>query len=212
MLGSVFFFQPLGQLAATLVALVVTASFKSSLTAGFQSSATENSSSDLYTYNCYQDQHCVRTVDMMWRIVIGLGAVPPVLALWFRLAILESPRYTADVLNENIKAYEHIHWMGLGDNIDWKQSPNAVPDSSVIQPSLRGHATGPEGHENGGPTAHGAFVGPSAGVPNENATDPDEKGHFLFEYENIKDYYWTRGHGWTLFACSLCWFCVDLPF
>jgi hypothetical protein len=30
--------------------------------------------------------------------------------------------------------------------------------------------------------------------------------------EDINHYYGTLGHGWTLFACSLCWFCVDLPF
>jgi PHS family inorganic phosphate transporter-like MFS transporter len=112
MLSSVFFFQPLGQLAATLVALVVTASFKSSLTAGFKSNTGESLSGALYTFNCYQDQYCFRTVDIMWRIIIGLGAVPPVLALWFRLVILESPRYTADVLNENVQAYRQIHFMG----------------------------------------------------------------------------------------------------
>ncbi|EIW69559.1 phosphate:H+ symporter [Tremella mesenterica] len=44
----------------------------------------------------------LRSVDQCWRFVIGLGAVPGAIALYFRLTIPETPRYTMDV-ERNIK-------------------------------------------------------------------------------------------------------------
>jgi PHS family inorganic phosphate transporter-like MFS transporter len=36
-------------------------------------------------------------VDYCWRILIGLGCVPGVIALYFRLTIPETPRFTMDI-------------------------------------------------------------------------------------------------------------------
>ena len=36
-------------------------------------------------------------IDQMWRILIGLGCVPGVIALYFRLTIPETPRFTMDI-------------------------------------------------------------------------------------------------------------------
>ncbi len=36
-------------------------------------------------------------VDYMWRLLIGLGCVPGAVALYFRLTIPETPRFTMDV-------------------------------------------------------------------------------------------------------------------
>lgn len=36
-------------------------------------------------------------VDYMWRLLIGLGCVPGVVALYFRLTIPETPRFTMDI-------------------------------------------------------------------------------------------------------------------
>ena len=36
-------------------------------------------------------------VDRIWRIIIGLGCVPAVVALYFRLTIPETPRFTLDI-------------------------------------------------------------------------------------------------------------------
>ena len=47
----------------------------------------------------------------MWRVIIGFGAVPGCIALYFRLTIPETPRYTFDVSrdiqkgDEDTKAY-----------------------------------------------------------------------------------------------------------
>ncbi|KAG2358434.1 phosphate transporter [Suillus spraguei] len=40
---------------------------------------------------------CVVPVDYTWRLLIGLGCVPGVVALYFRLTIPETPRFTMDV-------------------------------------------------------------------------------------------------------------------
>jgi PHS family inorganic phosphate transporter-like MFS transporter len=39
----------------------------------------------------------VDSVDPIWRLVIGLGCVPGVIALYFRLTIPETPRFTLDI-------------------------------------------------------------------------------------------------------------------
>lgn len=41
-------------------------------------------------------------VDFMWRLLIGLGCVPGAIALYFRLTIPETPRFTMDV-ERNVK-------------------------------------------------------------------------------------------------------------
>ncbi|KAG1732772.1 major facilitator superfamily domain-containing protein [Suillus occidentalis] len=40
---------------------------------------------------------CVVPVDYTWRLLIGLGCVPGVVALYFRLTIPETPRFTMDI-------------------------------------------------------------------------------------------------------------------
>ncbi|KAK9344094.1 major facilitator superfamily domain-containing protein [Lipomyces starkeyi] len=85
-MGAVFANQGWGQLAAAIVALCVTAGYKQTLSAA--------TSAALCTADC-------RTAnDRMWRILIGLGAVPACVALYFRLTIPETPRYTFDVSRE----------------------------------------------------------------------------------------------------------------
>ena len=47
-----------------------------------------------------------RSVDQIWRWVLGLGLIPAVLALLLRLHTPESPRYTLDVIQDTSKAFE----------------------------------------------------------------------------------------------------------
>ena len=44
----------------------------------------------------------MNSVDYMWRLLIGLGCVPGVVALYFRLTIPETPRFTMDI-ERNVK-------------------------------------------------------------------------------------------------------------
>jgi len=82
--------QGLGQLAASLMALIVVVAYKS----------------ELETVKTVADCSgtCVESVDRMWRLLIGFGGVPGWFALYYRLTIPETPRYTFDVLYDVEKA------------------------------------------------------------------------------------------------------------
>ncbi|RAK96960.1 MFS general substrate transporter [Aspergillus ibericus CBS 121593] len=54
------------------------------------------------------DGVCQLAVDKMWRVVIGFGAVPACVALYYRLTIPETPRYTFDVARDLLKADEDV--------------------------------------------------------------------------------------------------------
>lgn len=73
MLATVFMCQPVGQLLATLVPLIAVYAARNSL--------PHNST--------VCDGDCTRTLDIIWRLVLGLGAVPAAASLWFRLTIIE---------------------------------------------------------------------------------------------------------------------------
>ncbi|GAB1210794.1 acid phosphatase pho5 [Aspergillus pseudonomiae] len=90
MMGAVFAMQGFGQFGAAIVALIVTVGFKGSL----ESAASVAKCSGV----------CQLAVDKMWRVVIGFGAVPACLALYYRLTIPETPRYTFDVARDIEKA------------------------------------------------------------------------------------------------------------
>ena len=77
-----FWSQGWGQLAAALVALASLAAFKKQII------------NDPAGY--------AHHLDFVWRLVIGLGAVPGACALYFRLTLPETPRFTMDV-ERNIK-------------------------------------------------------------------------------------------------------------
>jgi PHS family inorganic phosphate transporter-like MFS transporter len=92
MMGAVFAMQGFGQLAAALIALIVTAGFKQSLL----------TAKDV----AHCSGVCQLAVDKMWRTIIGFGAVPGLFALYYRLTIPETPRYTFDVARDAVKAGE----------------------------------------------------------------------------------------------------------
>lgn len=95
MMGAVFAMQGFGQFAAAIIALIVTAGFKESL----------ESAKDVG--HC--TGVCQMAVDKMWRVIIGFGAVPACFALYYRLTIPETPRFTFDVQHDLLKADEDVN-------------------------------------------------------------------------------------------------------
>lgn len=81
MMATLFLMQAFGQLAAILVSLVVIAIVRGR---GYENDQV--------------------AIDMAWRWVMGVGAVPAVVALVFRVTIPESPIFTLDVLEDEHKA------------------------------------------------------------------------------------------------------------
>lgn len=74
--------------AGPLVALIVVASFR-------------NTSQD--------DNFLCSDIDAMWRLIIGLGCVPGAIALYFRLTMTETPRFTINIDGNVEKARQDIH-------------------------------------------------------------------------------------------------------
>ena len=85
-MGSVFAMQGIGQFTAAMISLIVTSGFKESLMTAKNPAAC--------------DGVCRLAVDKMWRVIIGFGAVPGCIALYYRLTIPETPRYTFDVARD----------------------------------------------------------------------------------------------------------------
>jgi len=78
--------QGWGQFAAAVIGSIVVTAFKSSISS--------------------QPSNEPMAVDICWRIIIGLGAIPGTLALYFRLTIPETPRFTMDI-QRNIHQAAH---------------------------------------------------------------------------------------------------------
>jgi PHS family inorganic phosphate transporter-like MFS transporter len=95
MMAAVFSMQGAGQFAAALVALITTTAFRTH----FENTTGSWSS-------CGID--CQIAGDRSWRIIIGFGAVPACFALYYRITIPETPRYTFDIAHDIEKAQADI--------------------------------------------------------------------------------------------------------
>lgn len=85
MLSWVFFAQPVGQLLANVLSLAAVEAYKPWI--------------EQHLHYCpHDDDECFRAIDRLWRLVVGIGIIPAVIALAFRFTIPESPRFTLDVV------------------------------------------------------------------------------------------------------------------
>ncbi|EPT01392.1 hypothetical protein FOMPIDRAFT_1120432 [Fomitopsis schrenkii] len=85
---AVFANQGWGQLAATAASCIVVRAYKTRLVSG--------------------GGLLLEDLDRIWRIIIGLGCVPAVVALYFRLTIPETPRFTLDIRRNVAQAARDI--------------------------------------------------------------------------------------------------------
>ncbi|RKP12277.1 phosphate:H+ symporter [Piptocephalis cylindrospora] len=93
MMSAVFAMQGFGILAGALTATVVLACFQTSI------------------------DNDIMMLDYVWRICIGLGAVPGFVAIYFRLTIPETPRYTMDVKGDSKAANKDLAQRMRADGI-----------------------------------------------------------------------------------------------
>ncbi|CAK5267263.1 unnamed protein product [Mycena citricolor] len=89
LMTAVFANQGWGNFTAALVALCITTGYKHKILAD-------------------PAINHVPTVDYMWRLLIGLGCIPGVVALYFRLTIPETPRFTMDIERNVVQATDDI--------------------------------------------------------------------------------------------------------
>lgn len=116
MMGAVFAMQGFGQMTGALVMLFLTLGFKESLLTA-KSAATCTGV-------------CALAVDKMWRALIGFGAVPACIALYYRLTIPETPRYTFDVARDTEKAKDDVEAYIAGKH-------EGIPDTVAQATALR---------------------------------------------------------------------------
>lgn len=90
MISSVFMMQPIGQALAQLVGLWVLLGREDT----FELQAKQCG------LNTLHETECRRIVDGIWRIVIGSGAVPAVLAIIFRFFLFDCGLYSLEVKNK----------------------------------------------------------------------------------------------------------------
>ncbi|KAF9910068.1 Inorganic phosphate transporter pho84 [Linnemannia zychae] len=84
MMAAVFAMQGFGYLTTGLVAVILLAAFKSSIIAD------------------------PTNLDYVWRILIGFGCIPALVAVYFRLTIPETPRYVLDIENDIHRAERDV--------------------------------------------------------------------------------------------------------
>lgn len=132
MLSSVFLMQPIGQALAQLVGLWVLLGF--------------NSTNNLQAMQCglntaHQDE-CRKAVDGIWRIVIGSGAIPALLAIIFRFFLFDCGLYSLEVRNKPAVAIMNTQRVygapsggGIGGNAFQMQNQNSIqPEVSEPRP------------------------------------------------------------------------------
>ncbi|TIA17890.1 inorganic phosphate transporter [Aureobasidium pullulans] len=177
MLTAVFMCQPLGQLLATLVPLIAIYAAREHLP---QTTAE--------TY----DADCLKTLDIIWRLVLGLGAVPAAASLWFRLTIIESPRYTVDIVRDDHQAAIDVNrYFYSGDHISTRS----------FDPSQHDHDD--EIHVEG----TNESIHPMSNMEPDEVSQPPQAS-----WSDIVDYFWHQGNYRTLVATSLTWLSLDLAF
>ncbi|KAJ7925077.1 phosphate transporter [Mycena leptocephala] len=84
-----------GTLAASIVATVITIAYKGQISEDFPNPSMSTSP--------------LNDVDRMWRLLLGLGCIPGTIALYFRLTIPETPRFTMDIERNVARATADIH-------------------------------------------------------------------------------------------------------
>jgi PHS family inorganic phosphate transporter-like MFS transporter len=119
MLATVFYMQPCGYLTATLVSVIALVGNKSRIPTAIPKDLGSVKS-------CTDDEMCRRAVDSVWRWVIGIGAVPAAVAIFFRFTIPESPRYTMEVLNRPDEALEDVNEMARQGPADTYRNPRDI--------------------------------------------------------------------------------------
>ncbi|KAH0350067.1 MFS general substrate transporter, partial [Aureobasidium melanogenum] len=176
MLTAVFMCQPLGQLLATLVPLIAVYAARNSIPHDSQVCEGE----------------CLKTLDVIWRLVLGLGAVPAAASLWFRLTIIESPRYTVDIVRDDHQAAVDVNrYFYSGDHFSTRSRVSFQQD----------HEDEINSEEVNNP------IFPLSVMDTEEVHQPPQAS-----WIDVKDYFWHQGNYRTLVATSLTWLSLDLAF
>lgn len=134
MIASVFLMQPVGQALAQLVGVWVLLGHE----------ATYGLEEKQCGLNSLHEAECKKIADGIWRIVIGSGAVPALLAIIFRFFLYDCGLYTLEVKNKPgnaLRDTQRVYGapipssdLPMGpDGLDPSYSPSSYPIPKPIQ-------------------------------------------------------------------------------
>lgn len=178
MMATVFFMQPLGQIAGNLVSLIVVAACRSQ-----------------------GDGDLIRSVDIMWRWVVGIGVIPGIVALFFRLAIPETPRFLLEIEVNPVKAeFDAANlWGSTATNNDF--------EDGAWSGTMQSPSTSEIGRAGDGETVTRGVEWTEA--DHEPAT---LNSKWTLSKADIVQYFWHEGNWRTLAGTSLSWLLLDFGF
>lgn len=212
MMSWVFFAQPMGQLLANVLSLAAVEGYKPYITNTERACATE-------------DVECFRAVDRLWRLVVGIGIIPAVLALAFRFTIPESPRFKLDILQNASTVYE--------DTKNYFGAPELQAEHGELQVLP---AMSPTPHDHGhSHTRHSSVsseIAPDEIIDSDSESEgrrseayprpvvasvqlPPGDPNFvppLASWSDAKNFFITEGNWQYLLGTSLAWLFLDFSF
>lgn len=194
MLSSVFMMQPIGQALAQLVGLWVLLGFEDM--------------KNLRTMRCGLDtkyeEECKEAVDGIWRIVIGSGAAPALLAIIFRFFLYDCGLYSLEVRNKPDIAIENtqrVYGQPTAQTTGFRFEPRpAATETHNVHPPARAPSSHFP-HENG----------PANGAGAEHDTAP-RATPIQFSREDLHNYFIRDGNWSYLVGTSAAWFFLDVGF
>ncbi|PVH95353.1 inorganic phosphate transporter 1-4 /Pi cotransporter [Periconia macrospinosa] len=212
MLSWVFFAQPVGQLLANILSWAALEAFEPSITDK--------------SLACTDDD-CLRAIDRLWRLVIGLGMIPALIALAFRFTIPESPRYKLDVLRNVQNVFEDTqdYFGGLDttpEELDALPTTTQAPSSPAPQgPSRRSSLSSEIALDEmvvAGSDSDSEHRRPSSiysrQTPRAVEVPPGDPNYIppLASIADAKNFFINEGNWHYLLGTSLSWFFLDFAF
>ncbi|KAJ4347455.1 hypothetical protein N0V95_005417 [Ascochyta clinopodiicola] len=205
MMAWVFFAQPVGQLLANVLSLAAVEGYKPYIT------NSEKSCLD-------DDLECFRSIDRLWRLVIGIGIIPAVLALGFRFTIPESPRYKLDILQNVSNVFEdtQIFYGTPGLDAEHGELEILPAASEAPRPSTSCEDIAPEevvDSDSDYEQRSSAAFNRSAMTSN-NQLAPGDPSYVppLASWIDAKKFFITEGNWQYLLGTSLSWLFLDFAF
>ena len=132
-----------------------------------------------------------RSVDQIWRWVMGLGLLPAAIAVILRLSIPETPRYTLDILNDPFKAFEETNRF----NATQLQGEYDYESNLELAQAFANRKTEPDNKSQTSST-QGADQGPTFHEP-------------ILINTTARRFFLREGNWRTLLGTSLAWFLLD---
>ncbi|KAF9914866.1 Inorganic phosphate transporter pho84 [Linnemannia zychae] len=205
MMAAVFAMQGFGYLTTAVVAILLLLGFKAMIIAN------------------------PNNLDYVWRMLIGLGCVPALVAVYFRLTIPETPRYVLDVENNLFKAESDVNRViptrnalqSDRDEFETRHSNsrvhpgrwnnNALGDDFGIgsgNGGAGGSSSGPGGYQKG-------FSSNAGGYNSLFSTSSRDYDRYQNAGSNFRDFcrYFSRWETFkVLLGTSMTWFALDVAF